>query len=217
MEVKIPKEIDEVKWEEYFITGTNVLKNKFDITSQEELTKKESEIVISNLINLHLEGEGCLMNVQALLDIHNSLFGEIYFFAGQIRECSLSKNGYNFTDPYLIKKELEDIFLEYEPQINSAYSPAQYAHVLAPFYYDLIRVHPFREGNGRTIREFVREIVLEKNKTLPFQVELDYSKMDKENLMLGTKDRYLYGSLLEFEFMKALVPIENIKEQNNKK
>ena len=38
-----------------------------------------------------------------------------------------------------------------------------------------------------------KEIVLEKNKTLPFQVELDYSKMDKENLMLGTKDRYLYG------------------------
>ena len=41
MEVKIPKEIDEVKWEEYFITGTNVLKNKIDITSQEEITKKE--------------------------------------------------------------------------------------------------------------------------------------------------------------------------------
>ena len=152
-----------------------------------------------------------------MIDIHKHLFDEIYFFAGQIRECSLSKNGYNFTDPYLIKKELEDIFLEYEPQMNSAYSPAQYAHVLAPFYYDLIRVHPFREGNGRTIREFVREVVLEKNKILPFQVELDYSKMDKENLMLGTKDRYLYGSLLEFEFMKALVPIENIKEQNNKK
>lgn len=217
MEVNLLKEIDDVNWNEYFIAGTKILKNKFDITSQEALSNKESEIVIEELVKLHLESEGCAMNIQSLLDIHRHLFGEIYFFAGQIRECSLSKNGYNFTDPTLICKELENIFNEYEPLINSSYSPTQYAHVLAPFYYDLIRVHPFREGNGRTIREFVREIVLEKNKILPFQVELDYSKMDKENLLLGTKERYLYGSLLEFEFMKALIPIEKNKEQGNKK
>jgi len=217
MDVKIPKEIDDANWDKYFIEGTKVLKNKFNITTQEELSKKESEVVLEKLVELHLTSDGCSINTQSLLDIHHYLFGELYFFAGQVRDCSLSKNRYNFIEPALIIRELESVFIKYEPQINSAYSPDQYAYVLAPFYYELIRIHPFREGNGRTIREFVREIVLEKNKILPFQVELDYSKMDKENLLAGTKERYLYPSYLEMEFMKALVPLQKENVNSTKK
>lgn len=70
----------------------------------------------------------------------------------------------------------------------------------------------FAEGNGRTIREFLREVVLLKNKVLPFDVELDYTKVNKDNLMLGTKERYFYPSMLEMEFMNSLIPLEKSKK-----
>lgn len=215
MEEKIKKEVDDANWDNYLIEGTKVLKNKLGLESTDELLKKESEIVLNKLITLHLEDTDCSMDCESLLRIHKYLFEDIYYFAGEIRNCSLSKNIYTFTDPNLIEIELKTVFKEYKKQIDGVTDIMQYAFVLAPFYYDLIRIHPFREGNGRTIREFVREIVLEKNKTLPFEVELDYSKMDKDNLLLGTKERYLYQSLLEMEFMRGLVPLQ--KKKNNAK
>jgi hypothetical protein len=42
----------------------------------------------------------------------------------------------------------------------------------------------------------------------------NYTKIDGKNLMLGTVQRYLYPSLIEMEFMKGLVRIENIKKEN---
>ena len=51
---------------------------------------------------------------------------------------------------------------------------------------------------------------MEKCNELPFDVELDYTKIDKNNLMLGTRYRYMYPSMLEMEFMKGLVPVDKL-------
>lgn len=54
----------------------------------------------------------------------------------------------------------------------------------------------------------------EKSKTLGCgPLDLDYTKMDSNNLLLGTAERYVFPSMLEVEFMKALVPVE--KEKNH--
>lgn len=77
-------------------------------------------------------------------------------------------------------------------------------------------VHPFREGNGRTIRIFIREFVLEKSKSLPCgPLDIHYTKMDSKNLLIGTVERYIYPSMLEVEFMKAIVPKQ--KENSHQK
>ena len=60
----------------------------------------------------------------------------------------------------------------------------------------------------------MREFVLEKSKNLGCgPLDIDYTKMDSNNLLLGTVERYVYQSMLEMEFMKALVPVE--KEKNH--
>ena len=46
-------------------------------------------------------------------------------------------------------------------------------------------------------------------------VELDYTKVDKENMLKGTAYRYFFPSMLELEFSKGLVPLE--KEKKNTK
>ena len=62
-------------------------------------------------------------------------------------------------------------------------------------------MHPFREGNGRTTREFLREFV---DKYVP-GYKLKWSKMDKEGLNLGVKYGYIGKSMIEIEIAKGLV------------
>lgn len=97
---------------------------------------------------------------------------------------------------------------ELNKSINEIYDQRKYAYVLANAYYNIMAIHPFREGNGRSTREFLREFVLDKNKLLTLNVKLDFSKMDKESFLTAVQYRYLYPSLLEDEFYKALAPLE---------
>lgn len=199
-------------WDEYLINGTNVLRNKLGITDKVELEAQEREIILPKLTFLHLNPilKECSSN--GLKDIHKFLFNDLYTWAGEYRTCTLRKNEYNFLEPELISKELEEIIQKYSIEIDKVRTKDEYAFVLAPFYYDLIRIHPFREGNGRSIREFLREIVLLKNKILSFEVELDYTKVNKENMLIGTAYRYFYPSMLEVEFLNGLIPKDKSKQ-----
>lgn len=135
------------------------------------------------------------------------LFSDIYPFAGKFRTCSLAKKT-QFYDPSIIEDELKKVLEELNKSINEIYDQRKYAYVLANAYYNIMAIHPFREGNGRSTREFLREFVLDKNKLLTFNVKLDFSKMDKESFLTAVQYRYLYPSLLEDEFYKALAPLE---------
>ena len=146
-------------WEDYLIEGTNILKNKLGIVNQDELKKQEDKIVLEKLTILGLIPSITACDKASLLSIHEFIFGDIYSFAGKIRTCTLSKNRYNFSDPKNIDRELDEIMTRYDKELNLVTSVDMLAYVLGPFYYDLIRIHPFREGNGRAIREFIREVV----------------------------------------------------------
>lgn len=81
------------------------------------------------------------------------------------------------------------------------HSYQDYVIFLAEFYYDILTVHPFREGNGRTTREFLREFVDAYIK----DYKLKWSRMDKEQLNLGVKYGYMGKSMIEIEIAKGLV------------
>lgn len=61
-------------------------------------------------------------------------------------------------------------------------------------------IHPFREGNGRTIREFMRQFTSYK---FPGYT-IDFTKMNKKNLLLGVVERNNYPLLLAFEINNTL-------------
>ncbi len=62
------------KWNEYFIPGTNVLKNKLGITSKEELERKEIEITFEKLVELYQHPIDMDFNTAHLRAIHYYLF-----------------------------------------------------------------------------------------------------------------------------------------------
>lgn len=187
-------------FEEYFIEGTTILKNKFNITNKQELIQKENEICLEKLTYLYLNPIPLDFDANHLKMIHKFLFEDIYDFAGIYRKTNITKNNAHFELQENISYRIDYSLKQMNEEVEHI-QVGEYPYFIAGFYYELIMCHPFREGNGRTIREFLREFVLEKFKGY----ELDFEKMDSNNLLMGVKERLLYPSLLEYEFSKALV------------
>ena len=82
---------------------------------------------------------------------------------------------------------------------------------LGKYYLDLNIIHPFREGNGRTLREFLREYVIVINKILKTNYYLDY------NLSKKTKKQLLKASILDDEELAIKVFSKIIKIEEERK
>lgn len=200
------------EWNKYFIENTDVLKNKLQIVDKDSLNEVERKIVFKKLTYLGISPIKGNFDTHHFRMIHRFLFDDIYDFAGKYRTCTLAKPKCQFIAPDEIDKELTRVLTNLNSQIKNIVSIDQYIYLLAPTYYELTVIHPFREGNGRTIREFMREFVDAKNKELPFDVKLDLTKMDKNQALLAVQERYIYPSLLEEVFRNALVELDNNKK-----
>lgn len=195
---------NDLKWEEYFIPGTTVLKNKFNIVEREELIKKEVEITFEKLLELQLSPICMNFDEGHLKAIHKYLFEDIYFFAGEYRNVYMGKNNSYFASVEDIPFRLRMVFKQKEEEIKNIYGEYDFACFLAGFYVELLNIHPFREGNGRTIREFIREYANEVSKNLPFgEIEFNWSNVDIEVVHEFIDKATAFRSIIELEFMKA--------------
>lgn len=201
--------------------GTTVLKNKFHIKDQNTLTAMERKIVGANLTYIQLYPFVGNFDKTHLKDIHFILFGSLYDFAGKFRDTDLSKGQTNFCRCNYLEDYLDSTLRNMNKQILMIKDRDSYVSFLAYFYSELNMAHPFREGNGRTIREFMRQFVEKKNEVISFgNFQLQYSNMDKDSLLEAT----IYSvrndtSLLEKEFDKGLVTLkkENLETLDEKR
>lgn len=209
------EKIEEINrlWDSYFYPGTNILKNKLNICDYDELKQKEAEITFEKLVNLYINPIEGNFDVEHWKNIHRYLFEDIYEWAGEYRYVNMQKET-GFTDVSNINIYLESELKLMNDEITSVYSPYSLAAFLAEYYVHLMAIHPFREGNGRSCREFLREFVAEKTKSLPFgQYELDWTRFDGEIVLNNVQFSIVFRSQIENEFYKALVPVE-LKEKH---
>ena len=192
------------KWNDYFIEGTNVFKNKLGITDYDELKNKEAEITFEKLVELYKKPINGNFDKKHLCAIHEYLFGDIYPFAGKYRTVYMQKNNSYFTGEDDIDHHLNIVLKEMHDEFSRCQTFSDYTTFLAEYYYDLLVIHPFREGNGRTIREFIREFV---SVNIP-DYNLDWSLVNKDNLDEGIKYAFFTKTLIIDEFSKSLVPSE---------
>ena len=190
----------DTRWNNYFYPGTNVLKNKLGIINAEELQQAEADITFKKLTELYLNPIEGNFDAEHYREIHRYLFDDIYDFAGEFRNVDMRKDFYFVTNSEL-ENSLNIVLEEMHRDFLKCHSYQDYVIFLAEFYYDILTVHPFREGNGRTTREFLREFV---DKYVP-GYRLKWSKMDKEGLNLGVKYGYIGKSMIEIEIAKGLV------------
>lgn len=201
----------------YTIDG--VLINKLGIKNQDELDKAERMITSYKLARLYLEPIDGKFDVEHYLSIHKFLFEDIYSFAGEIRNENIKKS-FPFCLPNFIYPELDKTLKEARSKVSTITNREELLVFITRFYSDLDVIHPFREGNGRSLREFIRQFIsyiCTKNDLDEY--ELDYSLIESREQYISaiTKaDAYLdYSELLNL-FDSILVIKKKDKDYSQK-
>lgn len=122
-----------------------VLQNKLNITNQIELNKAEEKISKQKAKQLFESGDINRMEIgtfKGLAQIHAYLFGEIYEFAGKLRDVNIAKGNFRFAPLMYLPQALEHI----------SAMPQQSFEQIIEKYVEMNVAHPFREGNGRATR-----------------------------------------------------------------
>ena len=145
----------------YLYPGTNVLKNLRGLTDPELLERFEARQThrrIAELIDTPVPGGFDVAHVKA---IHRHIFQDVYEWAGQFRTVNISKGGHLFGLPAFLEPALRQILAKLATENHLVDLDAEiFADRAAYFLGELNAAHPFREGNGRTQREFIRELGL---------------------------------------------------------
>ncbi|MBQ2861038.1 MAG: Fic family protein [Peptococcaceae bacterium] len=176
------------------------LENKLGLTSSTDLAREEERI--SKKKALALFENGMLDKLEAgtfsaLQTIHQYLFEEIYDFAGKIRTVNISKGNFRFAPVMYLQAALDNI----DKMPQSTFDE------IVEKYVEMNIAHPFREGNGRSMRIWL---------DLIFKAELqkvvDWSKIDKEDYLLAMERSPIRDIEIKYILKNALTDEINSRE-----
>ena len=148
-----------------------VITNKLGITDSPTLAREEERI--SKKSATRLFEQNLLNNMSSgtwttLQDIHKVLFQDIYDFAGELRTVNISKGNFRFVPVMYLSEAVKTI--ESMPQ-NSF-------DEIVEKYVEMNVAHPFREGNGRSMRLWLDHML-----RVELQKTIDWSQIDKETYL----------------------------------
>lgn len=150
-----------------------VLENKLGIINAAELARVEEKISKKKALEMFETGFLNSLEVgtyKALSKIHDYLFGEIYEFAGKIRDVNIIKGNFRFAPVIYLGFALQNI--EKMPQ-------STFDEIIEK-YVEMNIAHPFRESNGRSMRIWLDNILKKKLKQV-----VDWSRINKEDYLLA--------------------------------
>lgn len=133
-----------------------ILPNKLGLSNPEKIAEEE----FRGFLRAEIKFESELDKIAAfdwnlISAIHKTAFNHLYDFAGELRTVNMSKGGFTFPTAKFLPQTIQEFgkeFLRDEPdQMNSFEELIQF---IAPIHAELLFIHPFREGNGRTARLF---------------------------------------------------------------
>ena len=164
------EELYEVRNSAYCYKGTNVLINLLNIRDNKTLQRAESRIVATKLFELRKNEMIGNFDVEHFIKIHKFLFEDIYPFAGKFRTENIAKGYFSFAEWEYIDTELRKLLEKlHKSNLLKNDTREELVKDLAYYLAELNVLHPFREGNGRTIREFIRELAYKNGYLLDLQ------------------------------------------------
>ena len=143
----------------YVYPGSGVLRNNLEIHDQQELSLAEADIVRTSLAVLSgrsLPGGYDLEHWQAF---HRRIFGGLYPWAGELRTVQIAKPNAFYARPEHIERYAQGIFAELarEDYLKGLDRDA-FLERLTHYHAEMYAVHPFREGNTRSLRAFLGQL-----------------------------------------------------------
>lgn len=176
------------------------LENKLGITDSAQLAREEEKI--SKAKAKELFESGILDSLHpgtyvTLARIHEFLFDEIYDFAGKMRTINIAKGNFRFAPLMYLQVSLENI--DKMPQ-------SSYDEIIEK-YVEMNIAHPFREGNGRSMRIWL-DLILKKE----IHQVIDWSKVDKEDYLLAMERSPIRDIEIKHVLNQALTDEINSRE-----
>jgi len=162
----------------YCYPDSDILKNKLNIRDREKLRRAEEEFTaVKQFVLLREPIQGRFTKTH-LMRIHRFLFEDIYPFAGHVRREQISKGDTMFYPPDLIERELHRVFdTIHSDKLLTEKNRERQLQNLSFVMAELNMIHPFREGNGRSIRELIRCMALE------YGLQLNWGNTDRDTLL----------------------------------
>ncbi len=177
----------------YCYPGTEVLRNKLEIKDETELFETEKVLSMLRLLELlkkPLEGR---FDFDHLCRIHFYLFQDLYDWAGKSRTVEIGK-GNMFCHVKFIEKEATKLFkdLQTETKQNNFTLP-RFVERCAFYFSEINAIHPFREGNGRVQREFMRSWAIHCG------FKLEFSKVSRQDMLTASRESFVcnYKPMIE--------------------
>lgn len=176
------------------------LENKFGIKNSAELARKEERISKKRAVELF--ENGMLENLEAgkfqtLCEIHKYLFDDIYDFAGKIRTVNISKGNFRFAPLMYLETAIK----------NVDKMPQNTFDEIVEKYVEMNIVHPFREGNGRSMRIWL-DMMLKKQ----IGQVVDWSKIEKEDYLMAMERSPIKDIEIKYILKAALTDQINDRE-----
>lgn len=161
--------------------GTSCLINKFDIKDETVLKELETTITLTKITEYSLNPLFNTFDVQHYKEIHKYLFGDIYDWAGEYRTVDMSKKGTAFANADGIENLMSKCFERLNNKnLFQGLNFDDFVDNLVDFYCVTNMIHPFREGNGRTQRVFLTQLINENG------YDIDFFEIDTDELMIAT-------------------------------
>ena len=172
----------------YTYSGTDVLRNIPDIRDSQRLRSFEANATTARLAELDanpLKGRFDSAHLQA---IHKYIFQDVYSWAGEFRTVNISKGGHLFGAAAFIESALQGVFqgLPCENYLIGL-EPFAFAQRAGFYLGEINAIHPFREGNGRTQREYVRELGLQAG------FAVDWSRITQSQMIAASPENFATG------------------------
>ena len=176
------------------------LENKLGIKSCAELAREEERISKKKAVELFENGMLEKLEAgkfQTLCEIHKYLFDDIYDFAGKIRTVNLSKGNFRFAPLMYLETAIK----------NVDKMPQNTFDEIVEKYVEMNIVHPFREGNGRSMRIWL-DMMLKKQ----IGQVVDWSKIEKEDYLMAMERSPIKDIEIKYILKAALTDQINDRE-----
>ena len=172
----------------YTYPGTDVLRNTLDIRDPSQLAAFEANATTARLIEVDAAPIEGRIDVAHLKAIHRYIFQDVYSWAGEFRTVNISKGGHLFGVAAFVEPALHEVLRKLPGErLLIGSDPKTFAMRAGYYMGEMNAVHPFRDGNGRAQREFIRELAMQAG------FVIDWSRVTRAQMMAASLESFRTG------------------------
>lgn len=192
----------------YCYPNSDVLINKLGIKTSDELRIFERKLTMLRLLELTDKPINGKFDFKHLQAIHRYIFQDVYDWAGKVRTVDIAK-GNMFCHVRFISNQADEIFTKLKQEkYLVGLEEETFIKRLAYYFSEINALHPFREGNGRSQREFIRLLAL-KNGYLIY-----FDRVSEEEMVSASQKSFLCDYLEMEEIIRRCIQRVEIEKES---